>query len=262
MSKIGDVSVERNLDKEKESFETATKEPVVEIPTDFDVDASNLLVDDIVANKVFALGEMHGVKENPSIVYTLVKKFGFKRLGIEWDKDIAKIVQLFQNDGVIDFAYIKNSCDGRITAGYFNLLKKLKSEKLIESFFFFDDKDSWSRRDEAMAEEIIGRTADSVPTIVIAGNAHTDLADIVEGDGSMHPSMVKFLEDKSRAFCNGKINYLSGHYFNNQPKSFLSEAEVRGSRARFYRDESGLYVYELPKANLAIVPNPTGIYID
>ncbi|MFZ2522115.1 MAG: hypothetical protein WAX44_01205 [Minisyncoccia bacterium] len=251
---------ERNLDKEKKDFETAIKESVFEVPTDFDAEAVNMLIDDIVAGKVFALGEMHGVKENPSIVYTLIKKFKFKKLGIEWDKSMTRVTQLFQSDSVLDFGSIMNSSDGRITAGYFSLMKKLKDEGLVNSFFFFDDRDSWNKRDEVMAEEIIGHTSESSPTLVVAGRAHADLCDIVEGDGTTHPSMAKFLEDKNKLFSRGEIRYLSGQYFNNQIKDFEN---VLGdeSKAKFYRNESGVYIFELPRATLATVPNPTGIYI-
>lgn len=252
---------ERNLEKEKEVFEEAIKEPVFEIPTDFDEEAVNFLVDDIVAGKVFALGEMHGVKENPSIVYTLIKKFKFRQLGIEWDKEISRVVDLFQNDEALDYNSIMNSSDGRITAGYFNMLKRVKEEKLINSVFFFDDKDSWSHRDEVMAQDIIGHTAEEVPTMVVAGNAHTDLKDIREGDGTMHPSMVRFLENKEKPFCIGEIRYLSGQFFNNQVKDFGNVEESKAKKARFYRNESGVYIFELPVATLAVVPNPTGIYI-
>lgn len=251
---------ERNLEKEKETFEKAMREAVIDIPTDFDIDAVNLLVDDIVAGKVFALGEMHGVKENPSIIYTLIKKFKFEQLGIEWDKSMAKVVDLFKSEGVLDFGSVMNSSDGRITAGYFSLLRKLKEEGLRVSVFFFDDKDSWSRRDEAMAEEIIGRSATGAPSMVVSGNAHARLEDIREGDGTMHPSMVKFLEDKGKGFCIGEIDYLSGEYFNNEPKVFTSTRELE-EKAKFYRNGGGVYIYELPKAHKAVVPNPTGIYI-
>ena len=252
---------ERNLEKEKEVFEAAILEPIGEIPTDWDEEATNSLVDDIVAGKVFAIGEMHGVKENPSILYTFIKKFNFRQLGIEWDKEVSRVVDLFQNDQALDYSSIMNSSDGRITAGYFSMLKRVREERLIESVFFFDDKDSWSHRDEVMAQEIIGHTADSVPTIVVAGNAHTDLKDIREGDGTTHPSMVKFLEDKEKSFCMGEIKYLSGQFFNNEVKDFGNVEEARSRTARFYRNESGVYIYELPVASLAVVPNPTGIYI-
>lgn len=252
---------ERNLQKEKETFEAAIVESVMEIPTDFDEDAVNSLVDDIVAGNVFALGEVHGVKENPSVVYTLIKKFRFRQLGIEWDKDMARVIELFQMEGVVDYNSFMNSCDGRITAGYFNMLKKIKAEGLVDSIFFFDDKDSWIRRDEVMAQEIIGHTAEEIPTMVVAGNAHTSLKDIKEGDGTVHPSMVRYLENKEKKFSLGEIRYLSGQYFNNQVKDFNASVDVKGRLPKFYKNESGQYIYELPEANVATVPNPTGIYI-
>lgn len=253
---------ERNLQKEKETFEAAIVESVTEIPTDYDEESTNALVDDIVAGNVFSLGEVHGVKENPSIIYTLIKKFKFRQLGVEWDKDLARVVELFRTEGVLDYNIIMNSCDGRITSGYFNMLKKIKAEGLVDSIFFFDDKDSWVRRDEVMAQEIIGHTSEGLPTIVVAGNAHTSLQDIKEGDGTVHPSMVRFMQDKEKKFSIGEIKYLSGKFFNNQEKDFKQLTEnPAGKQARFYRNESGIYTFELPVASMATVPNPTGIYI-
>lgn len=252
---------ERNLQKEKEVFEAAIVESVNEIPTSYDEESVNALIDDIVAGNVFILGETHGVKENPSIVYTLIKKFKFRQLGLEWDKDMAMVVELFRSENVLDFNSIMNSCDGRITSSYFNMLKKIRAEGLVDSIFFFDDKDSWSRRDEVMAQEIIGHTSEDKPTIVVAGSAHTSLQEIREGDGSVHPSMVKFLQDKDKRFSMGQIRYFSGKYFNNSEKEISTGIDITGKEPRFYRDASGLYIYELPVAHSATVPNPTGIYI-
>ncbi len=252
---------ERNLQKEKETFEAAIVESINEIPTSYDQDSVSSLVDDIVSGNVFALGEIHGVKENPAIVYTLLKKFKFRQIGIEWDKNMERVVELFRTENVLDFTSIMNSCDGRITAGYFNMLKKVKAEGLVDSIFFFDDKDSWARRDEVMAQEIIGHTAEDIPTIIVAGNAHTSLQDIREGDGTVHPSMVRFLQDKDKRFSMGEIKYLSGKYFNNDEKEINTGIDITDKQASFYRNEEGVYVYELPMANVAQVPNPTGIYI-
>jgi hypothetical protein len=253
---------ERNLQKEKQTFEASIVGAVEELPTDFDDEAVNFLVDDIVSGNVFALGETHGVKENASVIYTLVKKFKFRQLGIEWDKDMNKVIELYQNEGVLDFNSIKNSCDGRITSSYFNLLKKIKAEGLVDAVFFFDDKDSWLKRDEVMAQEIIGHTSENVPTIIVAGGAHTSLMDIREGDGTMHSSMIKFLEEKEKSFSLGEIKYLSGQYFNNAVKNFPMNVESGLIRSKFYKNSSGKYVFELPEAHVAVVPNPTGIYID
>lgn len=252
---------ERNLQKEKETFEAAIVESVSDIPTVYDPDAVSSLVDDIVSGNVFTFGEIHGVKENPAIVYTLIKKFKFRQIGIEWDKNMERVVELFRTENVLDFTSIMNSCDGRITAGYFNMLKKVRAEGLIDSIFFFDDKDSWSKRDEVMAQEIIGHTSEDLPTIIVAGSAHTSLQDIREGDGTVHSSMVRFLQDKDKKFSMGKIKYLSGNYFNNAEKEINTGIDIEGKQPCFYKDEEGIYVYEIPVAHTAVVPNPTGIYI-
>lgn len=251
---------ERDLQKEKEVFETTIQATIGEMSVRYDEEAVSALVDDIVSGKVFILGETHGVKENPTIVYSLLRKFKFKQLGMEWDKGMSGVVESYRTESSLDYQSIINSCDGRITAEYIGMLKKIKDENLVESVFYFDDKDSWDRRDEVMAQEIISHTSEGLSTIAVAGSAHTSIQDTKENDGSVHSSMVKYLQDREKKFCVGEIRYMSGKYFNNTEKDFTENLGTEGV-ARFYKDLSGIYIFELPQATIATVPNPTGIYI-
>ncbi len=254
----------RNLEKEKQDFEMAVQETIIDtIDTDFDSEASRSLQNDLQSGKFFALGEMHGVKENPDIVYTLIKKFGIQKLGLEWNKKLAKTVKHFQEEGLLDYDAILNSADGRITAGHFALLKKLKEGGFGEGVFLFDTNTYGADRDEMMAGEVIENTkAESSPTMIVAGNAHTNLREIKERDGTTHLSMVKVLQNKGRDFSVGEIEYLAGEFFNNEIRKFGSQTNVENKKARFYKNEKGEYVFELPLATSATVPNPTATYIE
>ena len=249
----------RNIEKDKADFEIAIQESVNEIDTDFDAEAVASLTSDIESGNTFTLGEIHGVRENPDIIYTLIKKFGFKALGLEWKKELEEIVKNFQDNGVLDIESILESSDGRITAGHFSLLRKIKEENLVENIFLFD-KSRRGKRDEGMAEEIIEQTSSGTPTIVIAGNAHTNLNEIEEVDGSKHISMVKVLQDKGTSFSVGEIDYVSGNYFNIGLKNFRQVDEASAGNPRFYKNEDGIYVYQLPTATPAVVPNPSAIF--
>lgn len=254
---------ERDIEKEKHDFEVAIQELIVEaIDADFDAEAVGQLEEDIKTGKFFALGEMHGVKENPDIIYTLIKKFGFKKLGLEWNKKLLEAVRHFQEEGILDYDAILNSADGRITVGHFALLKKLKEENLAD-IFLFDANTYGSDRDEIMANEVIENLEiETSPTMVVAGNAHTNLREIRERDGTTHLSMVKVLQNKERDFSIGEVEYLSGEFFNNEVRKFGSQVDVENKKARFYKSEDGTYIFELPVATFAIVPNPTAIYIE
>ncbi|HMP32644.1 MAG TPA: hypothetical protein PKD85_23760, partial [Saprospiraceae bacterium] len=212
------------------------------------------LLDAIKSGAIFALGEIHGVKENPNIIYTLIKKFSFKRLALEWEKSLENGIEIFVKGGEIDYESIMKSSDGRITAGHFALLRKLKEENLTD-FFLFDDSFHWEDRDQGMAKIIIEKTKDpNLPTIVVAGSAHTNMREIREYDGKIHTSMVKELQNRGTKFVIGEIEYLSGKFFNNKIKN-LGDEDVEGKSAKFYKNDEGLYVYELPLGTPADVPN-------
>ena len=106
----------------------------------FDEEASDKLLASLEATKLLILGEMHGVKENVDVIYTLFKKFGFRQLALEWKSGLLKVAEYYLESGEIDFDAIKNSPDGRITAGHFALLKKLKDEGLLEKLGWTQDE--------------------------------------------------------------------------------------------------------------------------
>jgi hypothetical protein len=252
---------ERNLEKDKRSFEEAVAGVAVkEIQTDFDKEATEKLAKSVASTKLFMLGEMHGVEENADVIYTLFKKFGFRQLALEWDPALKSVVERFAGSGTLDFDAIQDSPDGRITAGHFGLIKKLKSEGLLEALICFDGNSNaqgWNARDAAMARNILANLSDR-STLVVAGNLHTKTEPIMFDDelGEQHP-MGENVKKEIPEVASGRIEYAKGHFYNYGVKDFaeIAKHEPR-STARFHLSDDGLFLFELPEAHAAIVPNP------
>ncbi|QQR65401.1 hypothetical protein IPH92_02370 [Candidatus Kaiserbacteria bacterium] len=262
MEKFEKPKQERNLEGDKNSFiETISSVLVEEVPTIFDKQSIQELAESIGNTKLFILGEMHGVKENADVIYTLFKKFGFRQLALEWEPELKTVAERYLQSGELDFDAIKDSPDGRITAGHFALLKKLKSEGMLEGLVCFDGGSGgygWNARDAAMAENILNNLSD-VPTLVVAGNLHTKTEPITfdnEPD-EQHP-MGENIKRQIPGITSGRIEYLMGQYHNYGTKEFtkLSDEELP-SMARFFKDEDGLYTFELVEAHAATVPSPS-----
>lgn len=249
---------ERNIEQDRREFIKAVSSITIEeIPAVFDEDASNRLVASLDTTKLFIVGEMHGVKENPDVIYTLFKKFGFRQLALEWEPGLRVVAEQYLETGEIDFDAIEESPDGRITAGHFALLKKLKDEGLLEKLICFDGsgESDWDARDANMAKNILGGLSDS-STLVVAGNLHAKVEPITFNDepGEHHP-MGERIKAHIPDVPSGKIEYLSGQYHNFGTQDFFEDPEQEKTGPKFYITEDGLYTFVLPEANVAIVPN-------
>ncbi len=254
---------EQNVEHDTSTFlEALESAKITEIDTEFDEGAVQALESALAETKVFLLGEIHGVMENPDIMYTLIKKFGFRNVALEWKPSLKEQVEQFLNGEGLDFESVKNSSDGRITAGHFALLKKLKEEGLLEKVTCFDQggSPSWDVRDENMAQNIINELTDT-PTLVAAGNLHTKVEPITfEGEEGEHYPMGEKVKRSIPHVPSCRIKYLSGTFHNHGTKNFAElTSGAAPKQARFYRDEAGLYIFELPEAHAAVVPNPNEV---
>ena len=252
---------QRNLEKDKVSFsEEVARFSIGEIPTAYDEAAATSLMKNLKDKRLFILGEMHGVKENVNVIYTLFKKFGFRRLALEWEPELKNVAEKFLRSGVLDFDAIKDSPDGRITAGHFALIKKLDSEGLLEEIICFNggtDGESWNSRDASMARNVLVDISGG-PTLVVAGNLHAETEPVTfDDEPEVHHPMGEVIKKEIPDVPAGKIEYLKGRYHNFGAKEFRNQTEGEGlSTARFHKDEEGLYMFELPEAHAAAVPNP------
>ncbi len=237
-------------------LEAINNTKITEIETEFDNKSVDSLLIELNNSKLFLLGETHGVKENPKIIYTLFKKFGFKNLALEWDIKLSPEVQNFLQTGEIDFRTIIDSSDGRITAGHFALLKKLKEEGLLEKVICFDDWSEENKRDINMAKNILKNLSET-PTLIVAGKLHTQTQSIFFEDESeeYHP-MGENIKIQMPNTPSGEVEYLSGQYYNSTAKEFRNKnTTVQLTKAKFHKLFNNKYIFELPEAHVAIVPN-------
>ena len=254
----------RNVEQDRLAFIEAIKNiEIGEIDTEFDEKSVESLVTELGEAKLLLLGETHGVKENADIIYTLFKKFGFKKLALEWDKELREQAEKFLQTGELDFEAIKDSPDGRITAGHFALLKKLKDEGLLEALVCFDGETptaDWDTRDANMAKNIIANLANS-RTLVVAGNLHTQVEPITfDDEKEEHHPMGEHLKKQIPNVPSGKIKYLTGQFHNYGTRDFREKPEgVELPKARFYKSDDGVYLFDLPEAHVAVVPNPSEV---
>lgn len=70
------------------------------------------------ASDLLLLGEMHGARENPLLAWALMQAFGITRLALEWDEDLAPVIEAFLATGTLADHWLLWPGDGRITAGH------------------------------------------------------------------------------------------------------------------------------------------------
>ncbi|MFA6925237.1 MAG: hypothetical protein WC223_13410 [Bacteroidales bacterium] len=170
-----------------------------------------------------------------------------------------KAVKYFLQTEEIDFENIKDSPDGRITAGHFALLKKMKNEGLIENLICFDEKiptGKWNERDADMANNIIENLS-KYKTLVVAGNIHTETKPIIfDNEKKEHHPMGEKIIKKIPNVPSGKIKYITGEFYNYGKKKFKKKPEdILLQKAKFHKTPEGKYIFELPKAHAAVVPD-------
>ena len=255
-------SHERNLDRDRRTFvEAINLVSIEEIPMVFDEGVSDKLDASLGETKLFILGEVHGVKENVDVIYTLFKKFGFRQLALEWGPELKASVEKFIESGNIDFDAIKDSADGRITAGHFALIKKLRDQGLLEMPVCFDGGsvgDDWNERDAWMAKNIMANLSNKT-TLVVAGNLHTKTESIIlDGErGECHP-MGERIKALLPNVPSGRIEYVTGQFHNYGTREFsVNLNEEQRSSVKCSVSEDGLYEFVLPEAHSAVVPNPS-----
>lgn len=241
----------------QDNFLTAINSARVEIiPTDFDPIATRHLANSLPHARLFLLGEMHGVAENASIIYTLMKKFGIKSLALEWDETCRTAINSYLSTDKLDLTPFSSSTDGRITANHFRLLSLLNKENLLHQLILYDREytGDWNLRDQQMAETISSASRPDLPVLVFGGSLHTLTQPFISSDSikTKHPMGESLLANYPN-LISGRIVYGSGDFYNNQLKHF-KDSTPHSHQARFYLKNSDKYTYYLPHATAATVP--------
>lgn len=172
---------------------------------------------------LLVVGESHGVRETPSIVYALALALGTRSIAFEWShEEMEGPVQEFMRSGAFDFDELwtlpesaEFFCgDGRIAAGHFALLQRLQGEGRLDQVIVFDRLDptpspdwEWQVRvrEPEMAARLLAEWDRSRPLLALTGAFHAQL-EAAEGD-----PMSAYLARSLPGLRPAMLDYASGH---------------------------------------------------
>jgi hypothetical protein len=197
------------------------------------------------------LGEVHGVRENPLVIRSLMRALGLGGLALEWHEDLAPAAGALLAGGQLADHPLLWSGDGRITAGHLAVLRERAAAGPL-SLTLFDGTIgagwSWSQHDEAMAGRILSAPVTAAGTLVVAGNAHTPTARTRLG-----VPLGAHLARQLPGVREIRISYGGGRFYNIQPRRLRRRTGPWRRRARL-RERHGCLVLDLPTAREAVVP--------
>ena len=201
---------------------------------------------------LLVVGEPHGVRETPSVLYALASALGTRAVALEWShEEMEGPLQEFLRSGSFDFdrlwslpASAEFFCgDGRIAAGHFALLRRLRREGRLDEVIAFDRldpepaTDDWQVRDREMAERLLAEWDRRHPLLVIAGGFHAQL-NATEGE-----TMAAHLARELPGLQPAMLAYASGNSW--------SRGELHGVSGPVLEAPTILH---LPEATPAVVP--------
>ena len=151
-------------------------------------------------SNLIVYGEIHGIKENANIVYTLVKKTCIQKLAIEASPTVLNFINSVKINSY-DFSLVDEdlfdlsvlSLEMIKTIAILLQQNQLKELVFIDTFFDNLDEDaiippSPQEREEQLAKNILG-IDDSLPTLCIMGQWHTQPKVVTDG-GTRHKSAL------------------------------------------------------------------------
>lgn len=245
-------------------LEAIRQSTITEIPTEFDESAVVAARKQLHDTGFFLMGETHGVSENPDIYYTLMKQLGCRGLALEWDEASSPQIERYLQTEELDFDQALGiSRDGRVTVGHFALLQRLKHEGMLDKLILFDPIPTpgayeagkgAETRDEGMATNLITYLDRTIPTLVIAGSIHTNIEKTdKDGDMAAKTPMGAHLKAHFPSINAGRIHYRKGSFYNMEERHFEPGNDIE-PKPTFTLDTNGNFIYNLPKAHVAIVP--------
>lgn len=170
------------------------------LPKQLDIRQLNSLQSTLRKSKIIVYGEIHGIKENADIIYTLVIKLGVKRLAIEASPAVSNFINSVKT-GSCDFSLVDEdlfdlsvlSLDMIETIAILLQQNQLKELIFIDTFFDNLDEDSIisaspQAREEELAKNIL-KIDDSLLTLCIMGQWHTQ-PEVVENGETQHKSAL------------------------------------------------------------------------
>lgn len=237
-----------------EALERAVSEfEVTGLDVAFDHTALTAAQRSLKESGLLLLGEVHGVRENPLIVLTLMNELNMTGLALEWPSELAPLVSAFLADGRLPDNPMLWGGDGRITAGHLAVLRELVRIGRLDNLTLFDGWSDvgWSLREASMSERILMADLPGSGTLVVAGNMHTPMAETTLG----LPLGARLAEERP-GVREIQIRYGNGGFYNARPRKFKSHLSFR--RHVRLHTEHGQLVFELPVATEAEVPHQVG----
>ena len=173
------------------------------LPKQLDIKHLDLLLPALQKSNLIVHGEIHGIKENANIIYTLVIKLGVKRLAIEASPAASNFINSVKT-GSCDFSLVDEdlfdlsvlSLEMIKTIAILLQQNQLKELVFIDTFFDNLDENitvppSPQEREEQLAKNILG-IDDSLLTLCIMGQWHTR-PEVVKNGETQHKSALYHL---------------------------------------------------------------------
>ena len=170
------------------------------LPKQLDIKRLELPRPALQKSNLIVYGEIHGIKENANVVYTLVKKLGVKRLAIEASPAVSNFINSVKT-GSCDFSLVDEDLFDlsvlslEMIKTIATLLQQNQFKELVFIDTFFDNLDedavispSPQEREKQLAKNIIG-IDDSLPTLCIMGQWHTQ-PEVVKNGETQHKSVL------------------------------------------------------------------------
>ena len=175
-------------------------------------------------SNLIVYGEIHGIKENANIVYTLVKKTCIQRLAIEASPTVFDFINSVKINSY-DFSLVDEdlfdlsvlSLEMIKTIVILLQQNQLKELVFIDTFFDNLDKDavilpSPQEREEQLAKNILGIDS-SLPTLCIMGQWHTQPKVVTDGETRHESALYRLRKTKPNVPFIHNI-YRQGELFN------------------------------------------------
>ncbi len=171
-------------------------------PKLIDIQDIDLLDIPVQTEKLLVYGEIHGIKENADIIYSLVHHLNIEQIAIENSPSIAKFIATASKD-IYDFSFIDaNTFDTSILSlevakTIATLLREGRIKNVIYIDTYFDNLDpskmdhpaSPQEREQNLADNILAIDR-SKPTLCLLGQWHTQAQPVNIGDGNTHRSAL------------------------------------------------------------------------
>ena len=194
------------------------------MPKQLDIKHLDLLQPALQKSNLIVYGEIHGIKENADIIYTLVKKLNIQRLAIEAGPTVFDFINSVKINSY-DFSLVDEDLfDSSIlslemikTIAILLRQNQLKELVFIDTFFDNLDEDavispSPQEREKQLAKNILG-IDDSLPTLCITGQWHTQPKVVTDGETRHESALYRLRKTKPNVPFIHNI-YRQGQLFN------------------------------------------------